>query len=54
MPTYAYECRDGERTFTVRLSIKDHDSEPVCCPNCNSMKVEQVVAPFVAATSKKG
>ena len=53
MPTYAYECRDGERTFTVRLSIKDHDTAQVRCPHCQGTKVEQVIAPFVAVTSKK-
>jgi putative FmdB family regulatory protein len=53
MPTYDYYCRDCDRTFTVQLSLKDHDTGSVCCPNCKDTRVEQVMAPFVAVTSKK-
>jgi putative FmdB family regulatory protein len=53
MPTYDYQCRDCDQTFTVQLSIKDHDIGSVRCSNCKGTMVRQVMAPFVAVTSKK-
>jgi hypothetical protein len=37
----------------VHMSIKDHDAGQVRCLECQGTKVEQVVAPLVAVTSKK-
>jgi putative FmdB family regulatory protein len=53
MPSYQYHCRKCDRTFELRLSIKDHDAGQVRCPQCQGQDVEQVVTSFVAMTSKK-
>lgn len=53
MPTYEYYCRKCDKTFTVQMSISNHDTEQVQCPQCKEMEVEQVITAFVAVTSKK-
>jgi putative FmdB family regulatory protein len=53
MPAYEYSCRDCNQNFTVNLSIQDHGSEQVHCPNCKGANVGQVMVPFAAVTSKK-
>jgi putative FmdB family regulatory protein len=53
MPTYEYHCRACDRTFTRRQSLAEHDSASVECPHCQEKKVEQVLSPFVAVTTKK-
>ncbi len=53
MPMYEYYCRKCDKTFTLRMSISSHDTEQVRCPSCKETNVEQVMAAFVAMTSKK-
>jgi putative FmdB family regulatory protein len=53
MPSYEYYCRPCDKTFSVRLSIKDHDTQQVTCPHCHGTEVEQIFSSFVAMTSKK-
>ncbi len=53
MPTYEYHCRDCDRTFTVYMSIKDHEAEEMRCAHCHGTQIEQVLTSFVAVTSKK-
>ena len=53
MPTYEYYCRQCDTTFTVHMSISNHDTEEVPCPQCKGAEVEQVISSFVAVTSKK-
>ena len=53
MPVYEYRCRDCQRTFIVVMSVKDHESEQVRCPQCQGTAVEQMITPFHTKTSKK-
>src|SRR5205823_13640686 len=53
MPSYEYYCRHCDRTFTVHMSLKDHETEEVRCVHCQGTQVEQVLTSFVAVTSKK-
>ena len=53
MPSYDYYCRDCDRTFTVYMSLQDHDTVQVHCVQCQGTQVEQRLSVFVAMTSKK-
>ena len=53
MPSYDYCCRDCDHTFTMSMSLKDHDTAQVRCVQCHGTRVEQLVTAFVAVTSKK-
>jgi putative FmdB family regulatory protein len=53
MPTYEYRCRDCHETFTRVEHISEHGSSPPRCPKCGGERVEQVLSPFFAKTSKK-
>jgi putative FmdB family regulatory protein len=54
MPFYEFECTKCGKTFTVKQSFAQHDRhEKVACPSCKSSKVEQLLSPVMAKTSKK-
>jgi putative FmdB family regulatory protein len=53
MPSYEYHCHKCDETFTMRMGVKDHDTEQITCPHCQSIEVEQILSSFVAMTSKK-
>jgi putative FmdB family regulatory protein len=53
MPTYEFECKKCEKTFTLSESYSDHDRHVEKCPNCGSKEVEQLISSVYAKTSKK-
>ncbi|MGI9452488.1 MAG: FmdB family zinc ribbon protein [Geminicoccaceae bacterium] len=53
MPTYIYRCESCNETFERTESIVEHETAKPPCPTCNSEKVIQVPAPFMAITGKK-
>jgi putative FmdB family regulatory protein len=53
MPTYEYSCKGCKKTFTLTMTLGEHDKARVACPKCKSKKVEQRFAAFFAVTSKK-
>ncbi len=53
MPTYDYRCDKCHATFSVHLSIKEHEGHKVACPKCGSRAVKQQIRPFYAITSHK-
>ena len=53
MPHYEYFCEDCQTTFDVTLTLREHDNEPMRCPQCGSEKVQQAVSTFTAVTSRK-
>jgi putative FmdB family regulatory protein len=53
MPSYEYACKACKKTFTLTLTIREHDKKRVACPKCKSRKVEQQFGSFFAVTSKK-
>ena len=53
MPVYDYVCNDCHAEFEVILTVKEHETEEITCPKCDSNKVEQAAVEFYAVTSKK-
>lgn len=53
MPQYVFLCQACKEQFTEFLHMSDLDTSEIKCPKCGSPKVEQQVATFSAATSKK-
>ena len=54
MPDYEYECQECKKTFTVHLTIAEHDANPPQeCPSCKSPKVVQLLSGAAVITSKK-
>ena len=53
MPTYEYRCEKCAKTFSVSMSIADHDKGGATCPECKGRSVVQQYTAFYAKTSKK-
>jgi putative FmdB family regulatory protein len=53
MPIYEFLCNECKKTFRLTLNLAEHAKGKFVCPKCNSKKVEQKVASFVAMTGKK-
>jgi putative FmdB family regulatory protein len=53
MPTYDYRCENCAKTFSVTLSMSEHDKGNIACPGCKEDKVVQLYSTFYAKTSKK-
>jgi putative FmdB family regulatory protein len=54
MPTYDYFCRDCKKTFTVIMTISEHEENPrPACEHCGGKNVEQLPAAATVITSKK-
>jgi putative FmdB family regulatory protein len=54
MPTYEYQCKDCKKTFSVHLTISEHEhTPPPACEHCGSRNVEQILSGVTVITSKK-
>jgi len=53
MPTYEYRCLNCKKKFTLVMSVSDFDRKKPKCPKCRSRRIEQLIQPFFAVTSKK-
>ena len=53
MPQYEFFCKKCQQTFTIILTLKEHEQGDVKCPKCHGKKLEQRAAAFFAVTSKK-
>lgn len=53
MPAYEYYCRSCDQTFTVVMSMAEHEAKQVECPRCHGVQVDQLLSSFFAKTSKK-
>lgn len=53
MPTYDYRCENCRKSFSVTMSISEHDRKRITCPKCKSRQVKQKIASFFAVTKKK-
>lgn len=53
MPIYAYHCAKCGEDFEVVESISLHGQKKHRCPACKSTRVERVLGPVMAKTSKK-
>jgi putative FmdB family regulatory protein len=53
MPLYEYKCDTCQKTFTVALSVADHDKGGIKCPSCGGSSVTQQFTGFFAKTESK-
>lgn len=54
MPTYEYKCKDCKKTFSIIMSISEHDKNmKPKCEHCGSSNVEQFYSSVTVMTSKK-
>jgi putative FmdB family regulatory protein len=53
MPTYDYRCEKCRKSFSLTLTIAQHDTKRLTCPKCGSRRVKQKVSAFFAVTRKK-
>jgi putative FmdB family regulatory protein len=53
MPTYEYLCEECRKTFTLLISMSEHDKGEITCTSCKGSKVIQQYTPFFAKTSRK-
>ncbi len=53
MPSYDYRCEKCRKSFTLTMSMADHDTKRIVCPKCKSRQVKQKVTSFFALTGKK-
>ena len=53
MPTYDYKCEDCKKSFSVVLTLEEHESVKITCPKCASPHVRQKVSRFFAITGRK-
>jgi len=53
MPQYDYQCKKCRKSFTLIMTVTEHDKKRVKCPKCKSTSVRPVYSGFVAMTSKK-
>ena len=52
MPTYEYRCLDCKRKFDQFISYAEYDSYAVCCPHCDSEKVQRRIGRIRIAKSE--
>ena len=53
MPDYEYRCLGCRHTFTRHEHLREHEQAHPRCPECGGDKVEQILTPFYARTSRK-
>ena len=53
MPTYEFYCEKCEKSFSIVLSISEHEKKKYSCPKCKAKKLKQQVSSFQTVTSKK-
>jgi putative FmdB family regulatory protein len=53
MPIYEYRCKKCDKSFTLTMSISEHEKKTARCPECKSTKVVPQYQPFFAKTSRK-
>lgn len=54
MPQYEYHCHDCEKTFSVFMTVQEHQETPSpVCPHCGGKNVKQTFTGVSVMTSKK-
>jgi putative FmdB family regulatory protein len=57
MAEYQYKCEKCDHSFTVALSMSDHETREhehdIRCPKCDSNDVRHVFESFFVTTAKK-
>ena len=53
MPHYEFFCHACKKTFAKILTVAEHETGKIVCPQCGSKNVEQGWSAFSAITSRK-
>ena len=53
MPIYDYQCPSCGKSFSVRMSMTEHDMGAISCPECKNTKAVQQLSSLFVKTSKK-
>lgn len=53
MPTYEYRCDNCGKSFSLRMSMAEHEKGSLTCPDCKGGRIVQQYSAFYAKTSKK-
>ena len=53
MPNYEYRCENCAKTFSIQLSMSEHEKGNITCPECKEGRIVQQYSPFYAKTSRK-
>jgi putative FmdB family regulatory protein len=53
MPTYEYECQKCGNTYSLTMTIREHDKLKPRCPKCKSTKTRQIMSTFHTVTTRK-
>ena len=53
MPIYEYRCEECSHSFSVKMSMAEHEEGTIECPACKGNRVLPRYSVFFAKTSKK-
>ncbi len=53
MPTYVFMCNNCRESFSLIMSISDHEKGNFICPTCEGKDVRQEITTFQTKTSRK-
>ena len=53
VPTYSYTCRACRKSFSLTMTMAEHDKARAKCPKCGGRKIQQQFGSFSVKTSKK-
>jgi len=54
MPQYEYHCLDCDKTFSVFMTLQEHQETPSpSCPHCGGKNIRQTFEGVTVFTSKK-
>ena len=53
MPVYEYLCEKCNHSFSVKMSMAEHEQMTVKCPACKGKKVTPHFSTFYVKTSRK-
>ncbi len=53
MPTYEYLCKKCNKSFSLVMTIAEHDKRRPACPHCKSRSVRGQISGTTVITSKK-
>lgn len=53
MPLYEYICKKCDKKFSEVLSIREHETKKIECPQCRGTEIAKVIEPFFARTASK-
>ena len=53
MPVYEYLCEKCHHSFSVKMSMTEHEQKAIKCPACKGKKVIPQFSTFYVKTSRK-